>query len=105
MWGVYACVRLYVYVQVWSDYLACHFAHSPEPEGTAGMGSLLQLLVALASTTQPSGDADSSAIGGSVRTAAASAVRALTCSALHLGLGEKLWQGAPLLLQVCVTVF
>lgn len=79
-------------VQVWASYLACHFVSGPDTEGSAGMGSLLQLLVSIASQQQED--------HSPTRAAAAAAVRALTSAALHLG-WDKLYLGTPLLLQVC----
>jgi hypothetical protein len=81
------------YLQVWASYLAAHFVEGPEEQGAAAMGSLLQLLVGIASQQQLEEHSPT-------RSAAAAAVRALTSAALHLG-WDKLYRGTPLLLQVC----
>ena len=78
--------------QVWASYLAAHFVDGPEEQGSAAMGSLLQLLVGIASQQQLEEHS-------LTRSAAAAAVRALTSAALHLG-WDKLYRGTPLLLQV-----
>lgn len=78
--------------QVWASYLAAHFVDGPEEQGSAAMGSLMQLLVGIASQEQLDEHSPT-------RSAAAAAVRALTSAALHLG-WQQLYRGTPLLLQV-----
>lgn len=82
-------------VQVWSSYLVYHLMSVSVDEGVAGFNSLLQLLLSL--TTKNQDDVD-------VRSAAAAAVRALSCSAMSLG-WEKLHLGTPALLQVCLITW
>jgi hypothetical protein len=79
-------------LQVWAPYLALHFIDGSNEQGTAAMGSLLELLLAVAAQHREEGP-------NSTRSAAAAAIRALTSAALNLG-WDRLVQAVPGLLQV-----
>lgn len=79
------------HTQACSNHLAHHFSKQGD-DGAAGMGGLLRLLVGM--TPQAGSE-------GTSRSAAAAAARALTSAALHLQ-WDKLYLGAPVLMQVCV---